>query len=81
LLWYLSDPAWPEPNLALLNNALAQTHWADGEVTPANWRLHVWQKLQAVNWAGIASDVQPFVEQSFDVGLLRLESFEGLLKG
>ena len=27
LLWYLSDPAWPLPNLALLNNALAQTGW------------------------------------------------------
>ncbi len=27
LLWYLSDPAWPQPNLILLNNALAQTGW------------------------------------------------------
>ena len=27
LLWYLSDPAWPEPNLVMLNNALQQTGW------------------------------------------------------
>jgi hypothetical protein len=25
LLWYLSDPDWPPPNLTLLNNALQQT--------------------------------------------------------
>src|SRR4029079_83899 len=25
LLWYLSDPTWPSPNLVLLNNALRQT--------------------------------------------------------
>ena len=30
LLWYLSDPAWPPPNLDLLNNALAQTDWQEG---------------------------------------------------
>jgi hypothetical protein len=27
LVWYLSDPFWPPPNLVLLNNALAQTGW------------------------------------------------------
>jgi hypothetical protein len=26
LLWYLSNPSWPQPNLALLNNALIQTN-------------------------------------------------------
>ena len=31
LVWYLSDPAWPAPNLVLLNNALA----ADGVGQPA----------------------------------------------
>ncbi len=27
LLWYLSDPTWPPPNLVMLNNALQQTGW------------------------------------------------------
>jgi hypothetical protein len=27
LLWYLSDPTWPAPNLVLLYNALRQTGW------------------------------------------------------
>jgi len=79
LLWYLSDPAWPEPNLILLNNALAQTHWDGGEMTPENWKHQVWLRLQAVNWQAVAADVQPFIEPSFDIKLLTLESFEGLL--
>ena len=36
LLWYLSDPTWPQPNLVLLNNALAQTNWAGGKLTEEN---------------------------------------------
>jgi len=35
LLWYLSDPDWPAPNLTLLNNALAQTDWLGGSLTAA----------------------------------------------
>ncbi len=38
LLWYLSDPAWPAPNLDLLNNALRQTGWAGPELTEGTWR-------------------------------------------
>jgi hypothetical protein len=38
LLWYLSDPTWPQPNLTLLNNALAQTHWQGETLTVVNWR-------------------------------------------
>ena len=38
LLWYLSDPSWPPPNLALLNNALHQTGWSGAFLTAQNWR-------------------------------------------
>jgi hypothetical protein len=34
LLWYLSDPNWPAPNLILLNNALQQTDWTGKPLTP-----------------------------------------------
>ena len=79
LLWYLSDPAWLEPNLILLNNALTQTHWGGGELTPENWKRQVWQRLEGLNWSGIAADVQPFVEPNFDLKLLTLENFGRLL--
>ena len=35
---YLNDPAWPRPNLVMLNNALTQTNWLVGELTETNWR-------------------------------------------
>lgn len=81
LLWYLSDPSWPAPNLTLLNNALAQTNWSGGLLSEENWKQQVWKRLQTLNWTGIVDDVRPFVEPSFDLNLLRLESFEGFLKG
>ena len=70
LLWYLSDPAWPQPNLVLLNNALAQTGWQGGTLTETNWREQVRQRLRRLDWNAIQADVRPFVEPGFDLGLL-----------
>ena len=33
LIWYLSDPDWPLPNLTLLNSALRQTDRDSEELT------------------------------------------------
>ena len=79
LLWYLSDPTWPAPNLILLNNALAQTNWKGDLITEENWKQLVWQKLQALSWSGIVEDVRPFVEPGFDLNLLTLDNFEKIL--
>jgi len=80
LLWYLSDPAWPEPNFTLLNNALAQTGWQGERITPENWKKVVKSHLQVVNWENIGRDVSPFVEPNFDLHLLSKENFERLLQ-
>jgi hypothetical protein len=79
LLWYLSDPTWPAPNLILLNNALAQSNWNGELLTEENWKKEVWQRLQALNWSGIVYDVRPFVEPSFSLDLLTLDNFERIL--
>lgn len=79
LLWYLSDPTWPEPNLVLLNNALVQTGYSGETLTSDNWKSQVFLKLTSLNWTGIADDVRPFVQPGFDLGLLKLESFRKLL--
>lgn len=79
LLWYLSDPTWPAPNLILLNNALAQTNWNGELLTEENWKKEVWKRLKALNWSGIVDDVRPFVEPSFDLKLLSLGTFESIL--
>jgi len=79
LLWYLSDPTWPPPNLVLLNNALAQTDWQGGVLTEANWREQVRERLRLLDWDALIADVGPFVEPSFDLSLLTLANLERVL--
>lgn len=76
LIWYLSDPGWPLPNLVLLNNALAQTGHPPLEL--AEWRGAVRKRLEALDWPRIVSDVRPFLESPADVDLLTAENL-GLL--
>lgn len=79
LIWYLSDPTWPAPNLALLNAALRQTHWS-GEVLRDNtWRETLIRCLDALAWDRAAADVRPFLEREEDVELLTRENAVRLL--
>jgi hypothetical protein len=79
LLWYLSDPNWPAPNLTLLWNALQQTGW-DGPVPDKqNWRDILCQRLRSVDWKKSIADVKPFLERPNEVTLLTQENFEKLL--
>ena len=80
LLWYLSDPAWPPPNLVLLNNALRQTNWSGGALNETNWREQVKERLRLLDWSNILADVSPFVEPGFDLSLLTLANLEQALK-
>ncbi len=79
LLWYLSDPDWPAPNLKLLNNALAQTGWAGGALSAVSWRQAVRGRLQDVDWRAAAADVRPFLEPAADAGMLTGETMLRLL--
>lgn len=72
LLWYLSDPEWPAPNLTLLNNALQQTGWDAEPLTQDNWRRVVRGRLDAVDWQQVVADVRPFLEPTADPGILQL---------
>ena len=80
LLWYLSDPTWPQPNLVLLNNALAQTNWNGETLTKDNWKDQVSLRLESLNWNGIVNDVRPFVEPGFDLNLLTLANLQNVLR-
>jgi predicted nucleotidyltransferase component of viral defense system len=80
LLWYLSDPQWPPPNLILLNNALRQTGWPGPELTREMWCAVVRQRLHALNWDQVTADVRPFLEPGADVGLLRLDNLLRVLE-
>jgi predicted nucleotidyltransferase component of viral defense system len=79
LFWYLSDPNWPQPNLILLNNALAQTKWNGKTLTEDNWKEQVLLHLQNLNWKSIVDDVRPFVEPGFELNLLTPANLERVL--
>jgi len=79
LLWYLSDPRWPDPNLPFLNTALAQTGWNERPLTERNWRRRVRRHLDALDWTVARRDVQPFLERPAEIDLLTAENLGGLL--
>lgn len=80
LLWYLSDPHWPAPNLVLLNNALQQRGWEGIYLTEDNWRKIVRSHLQALDWNQVIADVRPFLEPGADPGLLTHENVMRVLE-
>jgi hypothetical protein len=79
LVWYLSDRAWPAPNLVLLNAALAQTGWSGPSLTEATWVGAVRNRLHSVKWDALAADVGPLLESPEDRALLTRETVTRLL--
>ncbi|MBM4456269.1 MAG: nucleotidyl transferase AbiEii/AbiGii toxin family protein [Chloroflexi bacterium] len=74
LLWYLSDPDWPAPNLTLLNHALRQTGWAGAEITVETWRSVLAGQLQRLQWDRVVDDVRPLLDVDADPALLTREN-------
>ena len=81
LIWYLSDPVWPAPNLTQLNNALLQTEWSGIKLTEANWKEVVLERVKDINWDQAIQDVMPFLEREQDINMVNLNLLESLLKG
>ncbi|MHB1362043.1 MAG: nucleotidyl transferase AbiEii/AbiGii toxin family protein [Thermoleophilia bacterium] len=81
LAWYLAERSWPDPNLLLLNAALAQTGWTGPAMTEANWRQEVWLRVEALDWDKARDDVRPFLERERDLALVNAESIGQLLHG
>ncbi len=81
LLWYLSDPDWPPPNLTLLNNALQQTGWEGGLLTLDTWHSAVRRRFQGVNWEAVQADVRPFLESRGESDFLNEENLLWTLGG
>lgn len=79
LAWYLAARRWPEPNLGMLNAALAQTGWPGPALTAANWRQHIRRRLTGLDWTAVQADVRPFLEHEHDVQLVTPEALAGLL--
>lgn len=79
LVWYLSDPRWPPPNLAMLSNALAQTGWPGDPLTDDTWPHAIRDRLRGTDWSRVQEDVRPFLERSAEADLLTWETVDRLL--
>jgi hypothetical protein len=79
LLWYLSDPDWPAPNLTLLNNALQQTDWPGAHLTGQNWRAVLADRLHGLEWQRVAEDVRPLLESGAGTEMLTPDNLERVL--
>lgn len=80
LWWYLSQPAWPEPNLAHLQLNLAQSGWSGPPVSAANWRSVVGERLRPYSWPLIRADVEPFIMDANGLQGFTKERLQALLK-
>jgi hypothetical protein len=80
LLWYLSDPDWPDPNLILLNNALSQTDWQGPRLTEHYWRSILRERVGELEWRNVHDDVAPFLEHSEELDLLTRENLMRVLR-
>jgi hypothetical protein len=74
LLWFLSDPTWPLPNLVMLNNALQQTGWRGAPLTEETWRPAVRARLHGAEWSQVVADVRPFLAPGANLELMTREN-------
>jgi hypothetical protein len=79
LMWYCSDRTWPHPNIALLNNALAQSNWSGEKITADNWKQNIIAVLSGYDWQKVIADVRPFVENQRELEMLTKDSLTKLL--
>ena len=80
LIWYLSDPEWPPPNLELLNNALRQTGWEHRPLNSTNWRKAVRERVRDVAWDSVEDDVSHFLGPGADPSILTRDNLMRLLR-
>ena len=65
--WYLSDPGWPPPNVALLNAALRQGDPSAIRLTGETWRGVVAERVASLDWEAVNADVRPFLERGAEM--------------
>ena len=79
LTWYLGDRGWPDPNIKMLNSALAQTDWTGSTITVANWRSITLTRIESFSLDQLISDVQPFLQDQQEIELLTKDNLIKLL--
>ena len=72
--WYLSKWRNLTPNMALLQNALAQTGWNKERIVEGNWRPIIAEKVKAADWKKIEANVKNFLERPSDLDVFSKEA-------
>jgi hypothetical protein len=81
LMWYMTDPNWPPPNMNFLRNALIQTGWKRERVLSMDVVRELKEKFRTVNWKEIRRDVTPFLERPSEAEFLTEDNMVTLLEG
>ncbi len=68
LVWYLGKKV--EPNLVLLNNAILQTQKRDFRLKAGNFKAFMRERLKAIDFSHVRSDVERFLEDRQELKLL-----------
>lgn len=79
LLWFLSDPRWPGPNLQLLNNGLAQGGWQGPALEESTWGGAMHERVASLSWEAAQRDAAPFLEPGPARDLFDRDALLGLL--
>lgn len=80
LVWYLSDPAWPEPNEALLVDTVRRAGRTDLVRDARAWRQALVSRLREAPWDHVLSDAQRFLERPEDAWMLEREAVLSVLE-
>ncbi|MDO8879933.1 MAG: nucleotidyl transferase AbiEii/AbiGii toxin family protein [Coriobacteriia bacterium] len=78
LVWYLSDPQWPEPNERLLSAALEQGGRSD--LQGGLWRRALSERLYAAPWDGVLADVERFLLEPDQAWMVERETVGSVLR-
>ncbi|MDZ4168393.1 MAG: nucleotidyl transferase AbiEii/AbiGii toxin family protein [Coriobacteriia bacterium] len=80
LVWYLSDPTWPEPNEELLLNACRQAMRPDLWEDRNAWKGALHARLEEAAWDHVLQDAQRFLERPQDAWMLERETVLSVLQ-
>lgn len=78
LLWYLGRKI--KPNFILLNNAIKQTEGKDLKLDEDKLNTFLLEKLKKIDFAYVRKDVERFLEDKNEVGLLNFKSIKNVLE-
>jgi hypothetical protein len=70
LLWYMTSPEWPTPNMLMLENALRQTGWPEERIRSLDAGELLSTRFRSLDWEAVRRDVLPFLGRPEEADLL-----------